>query len=490
MPRPATMISAALLTAAASGILPHLIGVNSTVQPLPLPGGLTISTQLPGPASGPSTSGGVAPPGPLPIPTPAPPNGGPAPGPGGLNATLNQGQSKVVSQTATGVITFQPDGGTHVGYLLLRNTRGWPQQVKIELALLQDRSGEPLAAEMKTEVEDISQMQAFELAIQKLRIVLINQGKSPSVNSAGQQVSNSHSGQDQDESVNPTRKGNTMAQRAPSLPGSGWLRIHWNPIKPDGTCKADAPDHCKELSDSTSLVPIILAEPPPKSTAAMGKIFFASLIAAGLVILIVAEALKISKTSLLDRMGSATWSFQQSWGANVTIGAGLLGTLLTLFAFPDHPSVMDKDSYSALQVLFAAIVTLAPLVYGLIRYDIQANTNGLASVDAQGYVIMFLLAGGLVLCGAIGQVATMGTLIEEFILGGRLQQSVGRALQTLAALLCVLLITYGLRSLYLTAKHLSADAATATGTQPLRRVQSGLAAPAKTPSPMAEWPLL
>ncbi len=100
---------------------------------------------------------------------------------------------------------------------------------------------------------------------------------------------------------------------------------------------------------------------------------------------------------------------------------------------------MQRNSYSLLQVVFASIVTLAPLVYGLIRNNVQASLNGLSTFDSQGFVIMFLLAGGLVLWGAIGQVLVLGVLIEEFVLSGILRHSIGLALQLLAGFLCTLL---------------------------------------------------
>ncbi len=463
MARPVTMMSVALLTAAAAGILPQFIGVNSSAPPLP--NGLVMTTQSPGPAPGPPTTGGPSP-GALPVPTPVPPNGSSAPGSGGLSATVNQGPSILVSQTFSGTIGFRTAGDEAVGYVPIRNNSGWPQQVKIELALMEDRNGAQVTnAELKADFKDAFQIEAFGLVHQRLRIVFNNSGTS---------------------SGKPLQKASTL------LPGSGWLRIRWLPSK-SSTCKEPPADPCKEPVDTTSLVPITLSEPPPDNAARMRWVFFASIIAAGLVILIDAAALTKSHISLLDRMGSSTWSFQQSWGANVTLGAGLLGAFLTMFAFPDHPQVMDKNSYIALQVMFATIVGLAPLVYGLIRNDIQANANGVAAVDPQGYVIMFLLAGGLVLCGGIGQLTTTGVLIEEFVLGARLQRSVGVALEIIVALLCALLIVYGLRSLYLTAKYLSAVPTTPTE-KASPRIQSGLPIPPNLPQPlpppMAEWPIL
>jgi len=166
-----------------------------------------------------------------------------------------------------------------------------------------------------------------------------------------------------------------------------------------------------------------------------------------------------------------------------------LGTFLTLFAFPDHPQILDKGAYNLLQALFASLIALAPLVYGLFRRDVQANTNGIATTDSQGYVIMFVIAGGLVLWGAIGQLTTLGVLIGEFVLSRSLAILTGAILEALVLFLWILFVIYALRSLYLTAKQLSAS--------PGKRAQllpSGMPLPAPTVAdfkpPMPSWSFL
>ena len=458
MARPSAMMSAALLTAAASGILPPLInrGMPALTGAPPPSSVVQVAAPLPKP-------GTPIPPGTSPEPVSGRPSSGGSP----TNA-----QSPIVTQSTGGVLTLQPKHGMHVGYLVLRNASGWPNDVTIELPLLQDRTGSPLNTSAFNNCT--LRLAPFEIAVRTVKV---------SPNPTPGQASGSCSSQDMS---TPGGKSTWM-----ELPASGLLRVRWLSTKPAGACNASAADPCKGDPDPSSLVAIVLAAPTPDSAKTMSRIFLLSLVAACLVVTFVALVLAMKPNfSLLHRMGSSTWSFQQSWGSNVTIGAGLLAGCLTLFAFPIRPRLMDQSSYSALQALFAVIVTLAPLVYGLIRRDVQANVNNLAIVDSQGYVVMFLLAGGLVLWGALGQLATVGILVWEFVLDGRLPTDIGKALEVLTILLCTLLITYGIRSLYLTATRLSADVQTATGTQPPRMVRAGLPVPAAVPSPMAEWPLL
>jgi len=274
----------------------------------------------------------------------------------------------------------------------------------------------------------------------------------------------------------------------PSLPASGSLRLLASPQnaepKPAGVTdpKIEPPD------PGYLYLPIVINEPKLVGLSIVAKTFFSSLILAALIVLFAVGLLLKDGISLLRPMGGASWSFDQSWGTNVTIGATILNTFLTLIAFPSHPHVMEKTSYSLLQGIFAALIALAPLVYGLIRKNVPVNANGVAAVETQGFVITFLLAGGLVLWGAFGQVFTFGVLIQEFILGDNLARSVGRSIQFIAVILCLLLIVYGVRSLYLTAKNLSKDPQQppplSPGT-PLTDTER-----ATLERPLSEWPLL
>jgi hypothetical protein len=218
----------------------------------------------------------------------------------------------------------------------------------------------------------------------------------------------------------------------------------------------------------------------------MGWIFIGTMSVTAVVVVVTALALRLRNKPLFHVMGSVNWSFEKSWGANVTLGGALLMTLLGLTMFPDRPHLMTKASYSLLQVLFGAIVSLAPLVYNLIRREVQVDSGGTPRVEVQGYVITFLIAGGLVLWAAMGQVATLSVVIEEFVVGGALDKSAGRTLQGLAALLFLLLLVYGFRSLYLTAKTVSAAPTAIGGARPGPQP----AAAAGLPAPMTEWSVL
>ena len=263
------------------------------------------------------------------------------------------------------------------------------------------------------------------------------------------------------------------------LPASGLLRIRSDGQDPSGK-------NITKYSDQAITIPR-LAEPE------VVRLFFLPLVVAGAIVVITAVRLVAAKVSLIKRMGSATWNFGQSWGANVAIAGGLLGIFLTTLAFPEQTS-LDRSSYTMLQALFAGIIALAPPVYSLIRTDVQAKTpSGLAITDSQGCVIMFLLASGLVLWGAIGQVVMLAKLVQEYVAAGTLNNAIGTALCVLAACLAILLVVYGLRSMYQTAKELSATPSAPPAGTPVARFPNGMPIPApdqpNVNPPLPEWSL-
>jgi hypothetical protein len=263
-----------------------------------------------------------------------------------------------------------------------------------------------------------------------------------------------------------------------SGPATGFLRIYAADVPASGDANI-----CKVSGMAKFSVQEIRIPEQPM----MAWIFVGTLSTTVVVVLSTMFSLLLRNVRLFHVMGSVNWSFERSWGANVTLGGALLMTLLGLTMFPDRPHLMTKVSYSLLQVLFGALVSLAPLVYNLIRREVQVNIGGIPRVEVQGYVIMFLIAGGLVLWAALGQVATLSIVTEEFISSGTLEWTAGRALQGLAILLFLLLLVYGFRSLYLTAKTVSATPAAIGGAMP---GPQPAAAVAGLPGPMTEWSVL
>ena len=391
---------------------------------------------------------------------------------------------RVLNTESSGAVTFKFRNGICGIYILISNKSRRVQDIETDL-VLQDRQSAPLkSAQIIAQAHHPNfSLKPYETSVQYIQIGFTQAQKATAGVSSTQ-----------------TSQGQWAASDAiigsKLLPATGFLRFmataHCDENATKGKSKpADKP--CQEMTDQEFLdQAVIIEEPPLPSSTRVGCIIAADLCVSFAVVLISCIVLWTKKVPPSRRMGSATWSFGQSWGANATIGAGLLGTFLTLIAFPEHPQILDKTSYTLLQALFAAIIALAPLVYGLFRQDVQADTNGIAATDSQGYVIMFLLAGGLVLWGALGQLTALGVLIQEFVLGEGLDSVTGHILEALVLILCALLLAYAFRSLYVTAKQLSASPQDAAGPQPAQLLPAGMPLPLPTQlrPPMHPWPIL
>jgi hypothetical protein len=423
MARPVTLVSAALLTAAAAaaaGILPQLTTLSSgESQPPP-----AVTLVLSQPAGQPSPSAAQS-------SIPAPPGIGTTAGGATTTATgfyfvpamTSQSGAQVSSLSPDNNVAFRSSEAAYVGNLPLRSSSGCQQALTFEVIAAQDRNGDVLRVQLDAPTAKALTVPPFSIVNASLRLSLL---------------------------------GAADGSQRPLLPANGWLRFLAEPTQIKGdACRPTTAEAGKEPKDlGYQYVTFTIPEPPPDSAYPLRSIFFGSLGAAVIALLIAAWRLrKAPRVSLCGLMGGATWSFQQSWGSNVTIGAGILSSLLTLIAFPAHPQIMDKNSYSLLQGLFLAVVALAPLVYGLIRPDVQDGSS--APAAAQGYVYMFLFAGTLVLWAALGQVMTLGVLVEEFKRALSLDAYLGCALIGLAVILFLLLVVYGVRALYQTPRRLS-----------------------------------
>jgi len=258
--------------------------------------------------------------------------------------------------------------------------------------------------------------------------------------------------------------------------GTGFLRI----FRGDSTESAENTCALKEASAPAELE-IRLPERP-----LAGYIFLFPLIAAAIVAVVTGFNLHGRQIGLFHSMGTANWAFDKSWGANVTIGSSLLVALIGLTTFPSRPRLMTKPSYALLQLLFGALVSLAPLVYNLIRRETVVDVGGFPQVSARGYVVTFLLAGGLVLWAAMGQILTLAVLTREFLLSGVMDATTALTLEGLSASLILLLLVYGFRSLYSSAKSVSTPP-----TPGILRPGPQLPAPgADIPHALTEWSIL
>jgi len=263
----------------------------------------------------------------------------------------------------------------------------------------------------------------------------------------------------------------------PALPATGFLKV----ISP---------------AQKPLFLQITIPEGPYPGIA--GYVFLASLVVVALIVSLTIFRLWRKGIHLLDPLGDPNWDFQKSWGSNLVIGGALLTSLLGL-KFPDHPWLMTKESLSFLQMVFLALVAIAPLIYGLFHRDVQVQIKSLvgpptAGIQPQGYILMFLLAGGTTLWGALGQSLLLLLILLELSHAYLVDPLIGIILSGLAVLFFLLVVVYGWRSLYQTASRPKPVAAVEGPPKPVPTLPDGkvlnLAESSVLSEPAPQWSLL
>jgi hypothetical protein len=154
----------------------------------------------------------------------------------------------------------------------------------------------------------------------------------------------------------------------------------------------------------------ITLQPPTPSPVDTGVILGSLSLALLTTLIAAAIIFRSTLIYLRGRMGNMTFDFARSWGANVAIGTGLLAMLTGGAVLSQDQYSSNSTTYVVLGSLFAALVPLGAVLYGLIQP--QVPTNG--TTEPQGFVSVYLLSSGIVLWGAFGQLLLIGMLLREF----------------------------------------------------------------------------
>jgi hypothetical protein len=83
----------------------------------------------------------------------------------------------------------------------------------------------------------------------------------------------------------------------------------------------------------------------------------------------------------------------------------LVGTLIAAGPLPDQTTWLPKDTYIALNVIFAAMIACAPLVYGAWQKEKDDKP--------EGFVILFLAGAFLTAWAALAELVTLWFLIWD-----------------------------------------------------------------------------
>jgi hypothetical protein len=188
----------------------------------------------------------------------------------------------------------------------------------------------------------------------------------------------------------------------------------------------------------------MLKVPPQLPSRIATSLFTASLVASVVAFLVAIVWLKKKGIAFSQRMGPPAWNFSDSWGTNITVGGGLLTTLLGFGALPEQTHYLNKTAYLCLSLIFAALITVAPSIYALLRTPV--NAPGATTPQYQGYVLSFALASCVTVWGALGQLGTVGLLFHELAAAREISSAVMCSLIAIVGLVAILLLLYGCRT--------------------------------------------
>jgi hypothetical protein len=148
--------------------------------------------------------------------------------------------------------------------------------------------------------------------------------------------------------------------------------------------------------------------------------------------------LAVSGRAAMDVVQGAAWT-PQSWSTNLAVGGALLTALLGMTTLPAQTHYAAKTTYTTLSAFFAALVILAPAVYGLLKID--------AAPSPSAALRMFSAAAALTVWATVGQLGTAALLFLE-LADTRLVSIVAAAAATaVAAVVAVLVVIYAARAI-------------------------------------------
>lgn len=104
------------------------------------------------------------------------------------------------------------------------------------------------------------------------------------------------------------------------------------------------------------------------------------------------------------------WDFSTSWASNLTALGAVLGAVLAKVALPSGTVLVSHDGYTALSLVFGALVVISPFLYTALRTG-TPSAGGPSFVGADYRV--FLLATAVTIWGVAGQVGTLGCVLYE-----------------------------------------------------------------------------
>ncbi len=227
---------------------------------------------------------------------------------------------------------------------------------------------------------------------------------------------------------------------------------------------------------------------------AHGLVLWTGIVALVFVVLRTFTLLRARACRLSDRMGPANWDFSESWASTFTLVGALLGTILAQADVVPEPTLfLSNAAYGGLNLLFAVITVLAPLLYNTVRgiQDPPDDTAGQEPKEPQyqGFVWSFLLASAMTFWAVLGELGAMYFLFREIVAGGALSLS-APFLTGLFVITLALLLIYLWRGSYWIIRYQVYHATSRGAASPPPRTALTEARKAARATRLPPWPVL
>lgn len=148
------------------------------------------------------------------------------------------------------------------------------------------------------------------------------------------------------------------------------------------------------------------------------------------------------QAALTKSVGGPSWDISKSWGSNVTVVGAVVNTVLAAKVLPTKTVLISSSGYTALSLLFGALIVVAPLVFTALRKSPVSATGS----DVEGWGVSFMLSTWMTLWGVVGELVTAGLVLYEAERGNTIPAGGVVPMWCVIGLALVLVGTYGFRT--------------------------------------------
>ena len=203
-------------------------------------------------------------------------------------------------------------------------------------------------------------------------------------------------------------------------------------------------------SDLTSLLNILLAVP-----AILAAVF----------VLIRYFTLKgATGVKRQTRLGTVDFDFTKSFASTITVVGAILGTVLTASVLPEEPELLSKQQYTALNLVFGAMIVLAGVVYAATETPQKDSTPTPGGTRKyEGFIWSFLVSTGLVMWAVLGQLGCLLLIVSELERADLFTTSAIVVFIVLMAAAALAILAYAYRRMYWIIEHKAAMTGTVDG---------------------------